>query len=161
MGYLITVSPTGDIVSKKHKGRGRAPKTAIKKEDGNYYIYQEEPKEIIEEEIQPIEDEEGEVVPTDTITTKIKTYKVKADQSVAYSDICGCLHKFKILTENEDFAVYLGPIVLGNLNLPILEFNSLFSKIEINRRENKIYIWNMSPEGPPQIVLLGAIKEQD
>ena len=165
MSYIITIDKATDKeISRKEKGRGRGPKDAIKKDDGNYYIYgtqetlekQEEPlKEHTdtpltadEEKIAAEEKDDKEHAQSESLRKK---GRLVIGNVVRFETLMKSLHYSpKDITITEDEVSIFSVMIASKIDKmeKLIDFNSIYSKMVIDKKNNIVKIWILPTTSP-------------
>lgn len=152
MAKLIIIDKNGNVKSKKKKGKGRAPHGFIKKGD-DYYFYEQNEAYKEEEYKDPYCINEKK---------KTKLYTAANDQYMDFEEVRNCLKDVRIVESYDGFISLQSPVVYRHmLYEPIIKFNSMYERINLDFKNNKIDIWIIIYGGKPDITIENAFKKAE
>lgn len=155
MAKLIIIDKNGNIKSKRKKGKGKPPAGFVKNGD-DYYLYEHEEKTNSGQTVDPEASDE----PLKPKKTKI--YTADNDQIMDFETVRNCLKDVGVIEKSEDFMSLQSPIVYRHmLYEPILTYNSMYERINLDLANNKIDIWIIIYGGKPDITIENAFKKAE
>jgi len=146
--FIITIDNEGNEINRVRKGRGRPPRNAVRKPDGNLYIVEGATRPV---EIPKVEDEPEEIVSDKVVNTKIistQPLTIKLWEKV-FS------HNTGIENVGETI-VFHNPLVMAYVQADIDMFNCIYSKATLDRTAGAISVW-VRPTKDPDYVMFKAI----
>ena len=134
MSDYIWLDENGKEIARKLRTRGRPPLNAVQREDGNFYV--------------PFSPE-NKSLPQNPSLPLVEEVPVVQSEKISLNDFLSCC-----FVSRGDF-ICDGPVVTlnrvvitGKTNLSRIPFNSVFSRIEIDRKNNVTKVWKVDPQNP-------------
>lgn len=153
MSYYIWLDKNNKEIKREEKGRGRPKASSVQKEDGNFYIYEQniEPIEPIEEALfsdnsfeKRVEEISGR--PIDEVKTKV----IKSHSSFSLKELLSNIHKAeKDYFEDDRVIDILRPAIIRETNIKGVKYNAVYARLKINKENKTIQIWSSYPNGDP------------
>lgn len=164
MSEYIWVDKNGKIMKREPKGRGRPKAGSQVREDGNFYIITDGSSIISsppakkntpaipsdesegEEDYSKLDGEQEEEIEDNVAPTKLDIGKLKCfrePNKIKLKDFLKCcfVDAKDFIIDNEKI-ILIDLILVGNPGLINLDFNSCYSKIEIDKKENTMKVWD-------------------
>jgi len=176
MNYVIKKTKDGREISRTPRSRGKAPKGAIL--DGKNLII------IVEDGFQPTESSQNEQKsqPSQNSTEVEKvaveasgdveqpleeqsfprTKEMKAETKHRFVDIRNsCVDMHAGPHSSDDCVVLDNVFVAGKTGWKFLEYNSVYHRVVLKRKENMVEVWILRKEGPPDYRITDCFSDQN
>jgi hypothetical protein len=148
--FLIWLDEDGKEIKRKHKGRGRPPSGAVKRDDGNWYL-----------SASPKKTEANGEVEVEKPKPRKRQRRITARQAVSVEQFAKACH---VLGKEQDerHVRLITPIISGKTGLIELDEipgSPLFHSIEIDLQAGSVAVWDVTAPESPCLIIEDAIEK--
>jgi hypothetical protein len=167
LSEYIWLDKEGKEVKREAKGRGRPKAGAVERDDGNFYITdgiifipvkknivstatkivhtdeEEDEQDYSKLDRNDDEDEVDNSAPTELSIDKVKCFR--EPNKIKLKDFLKCCFvDTKDFIVSDDKIILNNMILIGDAGLINLNYNSLYQRLEIDKKENTIKVWGVT-----------------